>query len=138
MIRIYTDEPEGLALAIHEKSVEIYGAPPQFVSAQAWRRQPVRRGIGLITAALLVLLAGGAGYVVAPRHDQARAASAPPLAYREPARAPTAAPIAQQTPPTGPAEVQRELATTPTVTPPRAAPVARPSASGPAAFGLQQ
>jgi hypothetical protein len=137
MIRIYTDEPEGLALAIHEKSVEIYGGPAQFVFAQAGRRQPGRRGIGLITAALLV--AGGAGYAVAPRHDQARAASGPPLAYSEPAGAPTVPPTAQQTPPpTGPAEVQRELATTPTVTAPPAAPVAQPSASGPAAFGLQQ
>jgi hypothetical protein len=139
MIRIYTDEPDGLALAIHEKGVEIYSTPTQFVSGPAWHQQPERRGIGLITAAVLVLLAGGAGYVVAPRHDQARAASAPPLAYSEPAGAPTVGPIAPpMPPPTGPVEVQRELATAPTVTPPPAAPATQPSTFGPAAFGLQQ
>jgi hypothetical protein len=139
MIRIYTDEPDGLALAIREKCVEIYSTPTQFVSTPAWRRQPERHGIGFITAALLVLLAGGAGYVVAPRHYQARAASTPPLAYNEQAGAPTVGPSAPPIPlPTVPAEVQRELATAPTMTPPPAAPAAQPSAFGPAAFGLQQ
>jgi hypothetical protein len=139
MIRIYTDESDGLALAIHEKGVEIYSAPTQFVSGPARRRQPERQGIGLITTALLVLLAGGAGYVAAPRHYQVRAASTPPLAYNAPAGAPMVRPIAPLTsPPSVPTEVQRELATAPTVTPPPASPAAQPSTSGPAAFGLQQ
>lgn len=138
MIRIYTDQPDCLALTVRDAAVEIHALPVMTSPQSPMRLVSEHRRIGWVTAALLVLVAGGAGYLAAPRPHVARRAEAAELRYEPPQPIPMPAAPAPAPGPDGAATLEQDLASPPTVEPPPAAAPAQAPKTGPAAFGLQQ
>lgn len=137
MIRIYTDQPDCFALTVRDAAVEIQTLPVTPPYQPSVRLPLEHRRIGWVTAALLVLVAGGAGYLAAPRPHVSRQAEAADLRYEPPpVPMPSASPPAST--PENAAALEQELASPPTVEPPPAALPAHAPTAGPAAFGLQQ
>jgi hypothetical protein len=136
MIRIYTDQPECLALTVRDAAVEIHALPAMTLHQPSVRLALEHRRIGWATAALLVLVAGGAGYIVAPRPHVSRQADAAELRYEPLPAVPMLSAPPPAAAPESAAALEQELASPPTVEPPPAA--VHTPAAGPAAFGLQQ
>ena len=137
MIRIYADESDRIELVVQNAGFEVYPVAVRAAAPGVTRRQVRRRGVGLVTATLLVAVSGGAGYFVAPRVLRAHARNVVAAAPRWPAvPVPPASDTIRPAPMPGSQALLDALSAKPTVTQP-------PSAPGPekppgvAAFGLQ-
>ena len=137
MIRIYADVSDCIELVVRDAGFEVYPLAVRTASPEVTRRQVRRRGVGLLTAALLVAVSAGAGYVVAPRVLPVHARNVVAAGPRWPAvPQPPASDTIRSAPVPGPQALLDALSAKPTVTRP-------PSAPGPekppgvAAFGLQ-
>ena len=137
MIRIYADESDSIELIVRDAGIEVYPVAARAFAPEVNRPQMRRRGIGLVTAALLVAVSAGAGYFVAPRAAPAHARNIAAASPRLPAvPLPPASDTIQPAPPPSSQALLDALSTKPTVTQPPLAP--RPNKPpGVAAFGLQ-
>jgi hypothetical protein len=139
MIRIYADESDCIELVVRDGGLEVYPLAVRAAAPEVTRRQVRRRGVGLVTAALLVAVSAGVGYFVAPRvlpaHARNVVAAAPGLpAVSLPPASDTIQPAPAPAP--GSQALLDALSAKPTVTQPPSAPgPAKPP--GVAAFGLQ-
>jgi hypothetical protein len=135
MIRIYTDGTDCLELVVQDSRIDVSPIPIRLGTPTLRQPPQRRRSIGLVTAALLVAVSGGGGYLLAPRTSPAHAT---PVASAALPSDLVLRPSLKQVRPgsvTGPNAVTQALASPPSVTPP---PASRPTTpSGASAFGLQ-
>lgn len=135
MIRIYADESDSVELVLQDSNVKLFPLPVRLGTPKAQRQPARRRSIGLLTAALLVGVSAGSGYLLAAHSSRAHttmvAAAPPPSDLRAP---PQPNPVLPG-PATGPNAVARALDSQPAVTPPPAPEATTPP--GVAAFGLK-
>jgi hypothetical protein len=137
MIRIYADGSDCIELIIRDAGFEVYPMAVRAVAPEVNRLRVRRRGVGLVTAALLVAVSAGAGYFAAPRTAPAHARNIVAAAPRLPAvPLPPASDTIQPAPPPSSQALLDALSAKPTVTQPPLAP--RPDKPpGVPAFGLQ-
>ena len=137
MIRIYADELDCLELVVRDAGFEVYPLAIRAAAPEVTRRQVRRRGVGLVTAALLVAVSAGAGYFVAPRVLSAHARNVVPAApHLSAVPLPPASDTIRPAPVPSSQALLDALSAKPTVTQPPSAPgPAKPP--GVAAFGLQ-
>lgn len=137
MIRIYADESDCIELVVRDAGFEVYPLAVRASAPDATRRQVRRRGVGLVTATVLVAVAAGAGYFVAPRVLPAHARSVVAAVSRLPAvpQSPASETI-RPAPVPGSQALLDALSAKPTVTQPASGSGAE-KPPGVAAFGLQ-
>ena len=137
MIRIYADESDCIELVVRDGGFEVYPLAVRAAAPEVTHRQVRRRGVGLVTAALLVAVSAGGGYFVAPRMVPAHARNAVAAAPRLPAvPLPSASDAIRPAPVPSSQALLDALSAKPTVTQPPSAPSPE-KPPGVAAFGLQ-
>lgn len=135
MIRIYADEGDCVELMVRNVGVEMYPAMrPGTADPQHPRAR--RRSIGMLTAAVLVIVSASGGYLLAQRVPAGRAAVLAAAAAPSQMVPPHPWPIPGPAPADASDAMKDALAQRPRVTPAPVAP--KPGTpSGVAAFGLQ-
>ena len=137
MIRIYATESDCIELVVRDAGFEVYPLAVRAAATDVTRRQVRRRGVGFVTATLLVAISAGAGYFVAPRVLPAHARNIVAAAPRLPAvPLPPSSDTIRPAPAPGSQALLDALSAKPTVTPPPSAPEPE-KPPGVAAFGLQ-